>query len=52
MFYRHTPSDDIAIHMSKVEGLCCQLKQLGEPMSEPTVTTKILTTLAATDSEL
>ncbi|CAI6369917.1 unnamed protein product [Macrosiphum euphorbiae] len=46
-FYRYTmdPKDNIAGHISKLENLSRQLKQLGEPISESMLITKILMTL-------
>ncbi|XP_029341276.1 uncharacterized protein LOC115033221 [Acyrthosiphon pisum] len=49
-FYRYTmdPKDNIAGHISKLENLSRQLKQLGEPISESMLITKILMTLPDT----
>ena len=46
-FYRYTmdTKDNIAGHISKLENLNRQLKQLGEPISESMLTTTILMTL-------
>ena len=46
-FYQYVkePSDDIATHISKVEGIAERLKQLGEPVPDSMVMTKILNTL-------
>ncbi|CAI6373402.1 unnamed protein product [Macrosiphum euphorbiae] len=46
-FYRYTmdPKDNIAGHISKLENLSRQLKQLGEPISESMLVKKILMTL-------
>ena len=43
--YVKEPSDDIATHISKVEGIAECLKQLGEPVPDSMVMTKILNTL-------
>ncbi|CAI6355435.1 unnamed protein product [Macrosiphum euphorbiae] len=39
------PKDNIAGHTSKLENLSRQLKQLGEPISESMLITKVLMTL-------
>ena len=46
-FYQYVKelSDDIATHISKVEGIAERLKQLGEPVPDSMVMTKILNTL-------
>ena len=46
-FYQYVkePSDDIATHISKVEGIAERFKQMGEPVPDSMVMTKILNTL-------
>jgi len=44
--YVKDPDDNMAIHISKLESLSRKLKQLGEPISDSMLMTKILMTLS------
>lgn len=46
--YAYSPSDTMAQHVSKVEGLAKQLRETGEKISDTAVMTKILSTLPST----
>jgi transposase InsO family protein len=43
--YAKEPADDIATHISKIESISDRLKQLGEPIPDSMIMTKILNTL-------